>query len=63
MTRCDPREDMRRSVEFAYAAIRERVAKGRSGWGGYGPRRKSPPPGPSEIAGPRTFVRTNGAGR
>jgi hypothetical protein len=52
MTRYDPREHMRRSVEFAYAAIRERVTRGGRGW-------NSRTPQPSEIAGPRTFVRTN----
>jgi len=31
----DQHDDLRKSVEFAYAFIRERVAKGGKGWRGY----------------------------
>jgi hypothetical protein len=30
----DPSDDMRASIEFAYRAIRERVARGGRGWRG-----------------------------
>jgi hypothetical protein len=33
----DPDDDLRKSIEFAYAAIRERVAAGGRGWRGFGP--------------------------
>jgi hypothetical protein len=31
----DPEADLRVSIEFAYEAIRARVAAGGKGWGGY----------------------------
>jgi hypothetical protein len=31
----DPEADLRASIEFAYAAIRARVAAAGKGWGGY----------------------------
>jgi hypothetical protein len=33
----DPEKDLRASIEFAYEAIRARVAAGGKGWRGYGP--------------------------
>jgi hypothetical protein len=31
----DPTDDLRKSIEFAYTAIRERVAAGGKGWSGW----------------------------